>query len=145
MRPLHCYYSRLSQAAPRSIHFTKRMYDIEYLYCCDRVQTVLEGVEILPNECTFPHRAPNSQEHQMYFRRGLTGARGFTHPRTRNEAGGRRMRRVLFRGTDLGNFRSLGSFSHPLSAKKRKLWTRDGFEPFASLVREPWPTIFPVL
>jgi hypothetical protein len=47
MHPHHCHYSRLSQAASRSIYFSKGLRGFEYLYCGDRVQ-IPEGIEILP-------------------------------------------------------------------------------------------------
>ena len=53
MRPPRCHYSRLSQATSHSIHFSKRFYSSEYLYCHDRAQVILEGVEIPPNVYTF--------------------------------------------------------------------------------------------
>ena len=47
-----------------SIHFSKRLHGFEYLYCCDHVQIILEGVEILPNVYTFLSWAPDSWERQ---------------------------------------------------------------------------------
>ena len=50
----------------RPIHFQKRMHGFGYLYCRDRVQITLEGIEIFPTEDSyrFPCRALDGQECQ---------------------------------------------------------------------------------
>ena len=62
--PSRCHYSHLSQAASRSIHFSKRSRGFEYLYYRNRVQTILEDVDILRSGYTFRHWALKSWERQ---------------------------------------------------------------------------------
>lgn len=59
-------FSRLSQAAFRSIHFQRDCTALSDLYCHDRAQIMVEGVEILSTEEAYRllPRAPNNQERQ---------------------------------------------------------------------------------
>lgn len=58
--------------ANRSIHFSKRLHDFKYLYYRDRVQTMLEGIEIPPQKM-YTTFLPDSQERQTDCERDWLG------------------------------------------------------------------------